>query len=282
MDDDQPLASSPLAATLRGRPAGLAAAEECLRQQEGARPRNWLQRLFGVSPVRPEAESWYRGVTGEIKAGAELARLGPDWVILHAVPVGSKSTDIDHVVIGRAGVFTLNSKRHYDARIWVAAKALMVNGSKQPYISNSADEAERARKLLKDAVGFDVPVRAALVMVDIRELTIKEQPESVTVLKLSELVRWLRRRRGVLTPEQVAAVVAAAERPETWHTSPSDADWNSDWAQFTALRREREAARWVKGAWLVVGIACIFPVAWGVLQILPGVLARLSTILALG
>lgn len=261
--------------TLRGRPAGLAAAAECLRQQEGGRPRTRLQRLFGASPIRPEAETWYRGVTGEIKTGTELARLGSDWVILHAVPLGSKSTDIDHVVIGRAGVFTLNSKRHHDARIWVGARALMVNGSKQTYILKSVSEAERARNLLKDAVGFDVPVRAALVMVDIRELTIKQQPDSVTVLKLSELVRWLRRRRGVLTPEQVAAVVAAAERPETWHTSPSDADWNSDWAQFTALRREREAARWVKGAWLVVGIGCIFPVAWGFLQILPSLLGSL-------
>lgn len=62
-------------------------------------------------------------------------------------------------------------------------------------------------------------------MVDIRELTINQQPESVTVLELSELDRWLRRRRGVLTPEQVAAVVVGAERPEMWRASPSNADW---------------------------------------------------------
>lgn len=262
--------------TLRGRPAGLAAAAECLRQQEGGRPRTRLQRLFGASPIRPEAETWYRGVTGEIKTGTELARLGSDWVILHAVPLGSKSTDIDHVVIGRAGVFTLNSKRHHDARIWVGARALMVNGSKQTYILKSVSEAERARNLLKDAVGFDVPVRAALVMVDIRELTIKQQPDSVTVLKLPELVHWLRKRRAELSPEQLAAVVAAAERPDTWHTSPSDADWSGAWAEYGALRRERESARWVQRAWRVVGIGCILLAGWGIFQALPRLLGMIG------
>ncbi|MBG6212216.1 hypothetical protein RCH23_000129 [Cryobacterium sp. CAN_C3] len=41
-----------------------------------------------------------------------LSKLGPEWTVLHAVPVGSGSSDIDHVVIGPAGVFTINTKNH--------------------------------------------------------------------------------------------------------------------------------------------------------------------------
>jgi hypothetical protein len=34
----------------------------------------------------------------------------PEWTVLHSVPVGTGSTDIDHIAIGPAGVFTLNTK----------------------------------------------------------------------------------------------------------------------------------------------------------------------------
>ena len=33
----------------------------------------------------------------------DLADLGPEWTVLHAVPVGAKASDIDDVLIGPAG-----------------------------------------------------------------------------------------------------------------------------------------------------------------------------------
>jgi hypothetical protein len=39
-----------------------------------------------------------------------LPKLDEAWRVLHSVPVGSRDSDIDHVVIGPGGVYTINAK----------------------------------------------------------------------------------------------------------------------------------------------------------------------------
>jgi len=58
---------------------------------------------------------WRIGADGEEKVAARLAKLvkkDPRWRSLHAIPVGENGSDIDHLVIGPGGTFTLNSKHH--------------------------------------------------------------------------------------------------------------------------------------------------------------------------
>jgi len=86
-------------------------------------------RVFGADPLSAEARPWYRGALGELAVGRLLATLGPEWTVLHAVPVGTGTSDIDHVLIGPAGVFTLNTKNHSDQSVWVAGRTLMGAGS---------------------------------------------------------------------------------------------------------------------------------------------------------
>jgi len=105
--------------TLRSRGPAYSVMQECLRIQAAAPPQRAAARLFGQNPVHPEARSWYRGAIGEIEVAEVLSKLGPEWTVLHAVPVGSGSSDIDHVVIGPAGVFTINTKNH-TGKVFVA------------------------------------------------------------------------------------------------------------------------------------------------------------------
>jgi hypothetical protein len=52
-------------------------------------------------------------VREQINGGRKLgqkAALGRH--VLHAVPVGDRGSDIDHVVIGHGGVYTVNTKTH--------------------------------------------------------------------------------------------------------------------------------------------------------------------------
>lgn len=49
-----------------------------------------------------------RGAAGERKVGAILDRLGPDWHVLHGVWLGRG--DIDHVLVGPGGTFTIETK----------------------------------------------------------------------------------------------------------------------------------------------------------------------------
>ena len=104
----------------------------------------FLARVLGV---HTDERAFRVGAGGEEEVGRRLARLPKGWRVIHSVPVGEGDSDIDHVVIGPAGVFTLNTKR-LNGRVWIAGNAFLVNGVKQTYLQNSRLEAARAAKLL--------------------------------------------------------------------------------------------------------------------------------------
>jgi hypothetical protein len=183
---------------------------------------------FGDLPntveIDEDARGWYWGVLGEQRVAVTLSMLGPEWTVLHSVPVGAGNTDIDHLAIGPAGVFTLNTKYSPDSNVWTAGRGLMVNGeSRAHYLRNSMAELQRASTVLSQAAGFAVPVFSALVFVDPASLTVKAPPgwdgTDLHVVSERELLPLLTRRRE-LSDEQLATVMDAALRAETWHRSP--------------------------------------------------------------
>lgn len=214
------ISAPPPAPLLGDRCAGQAVMAEALRIHDEEPPRSWWGRLVGASPLSPRSRPWFKGAEGELAVGRILARLGPEWTVLHAVPVGAGASDIDHVLIGPAGVFTLNTKNHSGQTVWVGERAVLVAGQKQHHLSHARHEAARAAKRLSAAVGEPVQVTAVLVLVDPKQLTIKQRPAEVNVVTTRRLLRWLQRRRPVLTPEQVERLAAAAVIPRTWHDHP--------------------------------------------------------------
>jgi hypothetical protein len=193
---------------------------ETLRvRAEAARQAAPVRTALGLlMRVHTPARAWRLGAAGEIRVGAQLdklARHDPRWLALHSVPVGSRGSDIDHVVIGPGGVFTINTKHHPDARIWVAGDTVKVNGLRHAYIRNSRHEAERASRLLSTACGFDVPVTPLIVVVNAAQVTIKEPPHDVHVLTRGRLRRWLQRRPEV-SAAAGEAIFEKARRSSTW------------------------------------------------------------------
>ena len=118
----------------------------------------WLARALGV---HTSERAWRMGEKGEELVANELARLPDGWLVLHSIPVGDNGSDIDHLVIGPAGVFSINTKHHKNASIWVASNVFMVNGQRQPYLRNSRHEAARASRLLSVACAMPVKVRGS-------------------------------------------------------------------------------------------------------------------------
>lgn len=200
---------------------GQAAREQALRELAAMRQRTRVGTFIARAlDIKTDERAWRVGAGGEETVGARLERLEKHgWHVLHAVPVGSRGSDIDHVVIGVGGVFTLNTKTHPGAKVWVGARAIRVNGQPVPYIQSSRHEGERARQLLTHAVGFPVRVQPALVFLTgtfIPNVTIKQQPSDVRVLDRMDIPRVFKRARRQLSPEQVAAIYDAARRCTTW------------------------------------------------------------------
>lgn len=206
----------PLWDDLAAHRAGELARQQAVALKQAAPVRTFVARVFGV---HTDERAWRIGADGEEKVAARLAKLAkkdPRWKFLHAIPVGENGSDIDHLVIGPGGVFSLNAKHHPGARIWVRDNAFRVNGQQQPYIRNSRHEARRAGRHLTEACGFPVDVTGIVVPVGADDLTIKQQPADVVVVNRMALAPWLRRRPHLLEEATVDAIFEAARRSTTW------------------------------------------------------------------
>lgn len=231
---------------------------ECLRVQATV-PENGAVQRFGVSPLGRDAQPWYVGALGELEVARRLAALGPGWYVLHSVPVGTGTSDLDHVVIGPAGVFTINTKHHRGQNVWVGAKRILVNGQRTDHLRNAAYEAKRTSKLLSGAARMLVDVTPIVAIVGARRMTVRERPYDVVVLHDHALVRWLQRHPATFTPEQVQHLAAVAAQPAAWkRMSETDV---VDHAAFDRLHAAIGRARRRRQTWIAAVVAAT-PVAF--------------------
>ena len=191
------------------------------RARELRREHPLLTSAAAVLGVRTSAQQFAAGARGERTVGRQLdrwaARYG--WHVLHAVPVGQRGADIDHVVIGPFGVVTVNTKTTGTA-VWVGEYGLTVGGKPVDYLRQSRREASRASRLLQRATGLPVPVQSAIVFVGARRITIRRGgPPDVAVLPTPRaLRRWLRKQPPALQPAQMETIYEAARRPASWQS----------------------------------------------------------------
>lgn len=196
--------------------AGAEARDRALAARDAAPVKTVFARVLGV---HTNERAWRIGADGEEKVAAQLAKVArkdPRWRFLHAVPVGNRGADIDHIIIGPGGVFTANAKHHPGAKIWVGGNTFMVNGAKQPYIRNARYEAQRAAKILTDACGFPVFVEGLIITVNASDLVVKAQPEGVIVAPRMQVAKWLPRLGDTLTMEAIDTIYNVARRSTTW------------------------------------------------------------------
>ncbi|MEO6942988.1 MAG: nuclease-related domain-containing protein [Terrimesophilobacter sp.] len=240
---------------LATRVAGQACMEELFRLRAGVSPRPNLARFLGLSPLTPDEQPWYLGALGEREVGRLLASLDDGWTTLHAVAIGTGSSDVDHIVIGPGGVFTVNTKNHAGKSIWVASRGMMVAGQRVPYLRNAEFEAERATVKLSRILPPAVDVVPVIALVNPGPIKFKESPRTVRVMDARGLGRWLRKRPIVLAPHQVALISLVAADPSTWHTQPAPAGDTAELqAGFASLEREIRSARYVRSLWATIAV----------------------------
>lgn len=189
------------------------AARQKSKELRGAAPfRSALARVMGV---RLEERDWRVGAEGEVEVARRLRKLKEGWHVIHAVPVGDLGTDIDHVVIGPPGVFSLNTKNHTGNRVAVTVNGVYVNRQKTLYLEKSRFEGMRASDLLSNACGRTVDVQP-LIVVLADHLTITVQPPGVYVVGRKFIAKWLSKRPARLTSQEVEEIFAVARRSSVW------------------------------------------------------------------
>jgi hypothetical protein len=216
--------------------------EELLRQQSGTPKRSGFGRFFGVSPLGDDSLSWYLGAKGELAVGEILATLPPEWRAFHALPIGKKGADIDHIVVGPGGLFTVNTKNHRGKGVWVAGTTLMVSGHRVPHLRNAEHEADRVTKLLRERMPRVAAAQPVIALVDPKSLTIRKTPQRVQVITSAGLRRWLLARPPVFGAAELAEVAALVDDPATW-PNPVFPPIEQPLAAFRALDAEVRQAQ---------------------------------------
>lgn len=210
---DEPGWSTRLPAPPAGREAGAGAREQQQRLREETP--TWLRLSRRVLGVHDDERAWRRGAEGEEAVAKKLAKLDATvWTVIHDLLVAPSGANLDHLVIGPAGVFTLNTKK-LTGKLWVGERAILHNGQRTSYLRASRWEATTVAQLLSAAIDMPVTVHPVLVIIG-PELTIKQQPADVHVTTRRQLNRWLTSRPVGLSDVVHARLCRAALDPQTW------------------------------------------------------------------
>lgn len=260
------------------QPAAQAVIDLLLRQQAETPTRSVVGRVFGYSPLAAESVSWYLGAKGEIDVAAMLATLPASWSVFHSLPIGKKGADIDHLVIGPGGVFTINTKNHSGKGVWVAGQTLMVSGYQAPHIRNAEYEADRVTKLLRARMPRLAAAHPVVAVVNAKSLTITKKPERVAVVTGPALRRWLMTRPVVLGPAELADLRAVIDNPDTWPAPLFSATPNAQ-ELFQALDAEVRTALLRRTIWKLTGTAAL---VGGLLLAAPALSAAMIGLASIG
>lgn len=247
------------------QPAAQAIIDLLLRKQAKTPARSVFGRVFGYSPLAADSVSWYLGAKGELDVAAMLATLPASWSVFHSLPIGKKGADIDHLVIGPGGIFTINTKNHTGKGIWVAGQTLMVSGHKVPHIRNAEYEADRVTTLLGERMPHLAAAHPVVAIVNAKSLSITRKPERVAVVTGPALRRWLMTRPIVLGPAELAGLRAVIDNPDTWPAPLFSATPNAQ-ELFATLDAEVRTALLRRTIWKLTGIAAL---AAGLLLVAP-------------
>lgn len=172
----------------------------------------------GLVTTVDDLASWAVGYLGEVQVGERLAEMDGRWRVLHAVPLGVRGKDVDHLIVDPAGIFAINTKWHPGARVTVKGRdALYVNGIWRPYLRDARRDAAAVHDLL--APEGPIGVQTVVCLVDVG-LTVITPGEAVHVVDGDDLIPWLSGLPEFLGGDLVDRVHAPARRADTWSGSP--------------------------------------------------------------
>ncbi|WP_203568279.1 nuclease-related domain-containing protein [Aestuariimicrobium ganziense] len=173
----------------------------------GAMIMGWL--ILRDSPPSSIA-NWQTGAWGEERTAKELAKLPKEWTVLHDIDTGRGN--IDHLVVGPAGVFVLDTK-NWSGTVEVSGSVAFITpwGAKRP---NRWDGSSAVLSLARQTSDRIASVSRIRQWVNAGVVIWSEFPERISgertpFIAGDHLVEWLTSQPTRLQPEHVERVTAA-------------------------------------------------------------------------
>ncbi len=166
--------------------------------------------------IRGPDWAWRRGAIGEQLVGRQLDQLpSRRWAVVHDLTIGSRGANLDHLVIGPPGVFTINTK-HLTGNITVYDRAILQNGRRTDFIPKALREAQLVQERLSAATGRELHAWSVIVIVG-AQVTIQSRPSDLTVASSNGLLRWfVQQPADVIDAGFRLTLERVARSPDTW------------------------------------------------------------------
>lgn len=238
-----------------GRFAGQSVIEELLRQHGDRPPRSRLARTLGASPLDANELSWLRAAQAEMIVGDILGRLPEGYSVYHSLPIRNTAFWVDHLVVGPGGIFSINSKTHWDRDLTGSLRSIPIGEHAMPYLRDARFESAQITALLAAAMPVAAVVQPVIVLVNPHKILLAGKPNAVTVIDSPRLRRWLVGRPQVLSAEQQAALTALVDDPATWRATGQPLAPAHLHARFSALEQQVAAARTRRTTFTVLAAA---------------------------
>jgi hypothetical protein len=207
----------------RGRDLSLNKAGDGVREMARAKFRqaplsNLAKRLMGRQTG--DDWTWRQGIRGEQQVGRALdnaiART-PGWFVLHGITRNARGTDVDHLLIGSGGIFSINAKFHEGKRVWVGEHVIGVGGKTTDHLRDARSEAKKVKKLLDAAYPTPHEVTPVVVVAGSSSFSRgKKVPSDVVVLHVSGIAKWLGSLGEKIRPWEVEELYGVARWERTW------------------------------------------------------------------
>jgi hypothetical protein len=163
------------------------------------------QALWGR---RRSTEAWGIGADGERRTARDLDRLGPGYHVLHDLRLPGSRANIDHLVIGPTGVFTVETK-HRKATVVVGRKGVTCAGrTMRPAVDQATRQADAVSAALGIAARPVVAIQGGGL--EVRGWGAKPVVDGVRFCTGRQLSKVLSAGPAGLTADQVATLHARA------------------------------------------------------------------------
>jgi hypothetical protein len=157
---------------------------------------------------RRSTEAWGVGADGERRTARDLDRLGPGYHVFHDLRLPGSRANIDHLVIGPTGVFTVETK-HRKAKVVVGRKGVTCAGRT---MRPAVDQATRQALAVSTALG--VVARPVIAIqgggLEVRGWRARPIVDGVRFCTGRQLSKVLSEGPAGLTADQVATLHAHA------------------------------------------------------------------------
>jgi hypothetical protein len=187
-----------------------------------------LLMLFKASVRR--WSRWFLGRTGESKVTEALKSLPDEYVVLNDIVLPDRKGNVDHLLIGPNGVFVIETK-NYSGFVKCEEEQWFVNGHR---IRSLSKQAKRNSMAVRGCIAglfhgrqTRVPYVVPLLVFVSRRTRLKLFKPTVCVLKLNELVEFIRDREitRAITEDEKRAMVHHLQLLQ--HGFAEASDWSA-------------------------------------------------------